>query len=270
MSFRGARVLSFESRRAKEMGELIRLNGGDPFVAPAMIEVPRERDMTVAAFADRLYRSEFDMMIFLTGVGARLLDRLVTTGEDDHRFRDALRKLAVVTRGPKPMAVMREWCIPVAVQVPEPATWREILLALLERPGQMVAIQEYGRPHPELVAGLTAQGRTVSSIAVYRWGFPADTAPLLESIQKLLAGEVDVVLFTSAVQLEHLLQLAGNQGQKEAVIDALSKTYIASIGPISSAYLQEQGLLPAMEPNHPKMGVLVREAASSFAKSRLT
>ena len=32
MSFSGASVLSFESRRAAEMAELIRINGGDPFV----------------------------------------------------------------------------------------------------------------------------------------------------------------------------------------------------------------------------------------------
>ena len=39
-SLEGLRVVSFESRRAKEMAELIRRYGGEPIVAPSMREVP--------------------------------------------------------------------------------------------------------------------------------------------------------------------------------------------------------------------------------------
>jgi len=40
MSFTGMRVLSLESRRAVEMAELIRRQGGEPVVAPSMREAP--------------------------------------------------------------------------------------------------------------------------------------------------------------------------------------------------------------------------------------
>ena len=36
----GLKVVSFESRRAKEMAELIRRYGGEPVTAPSMREVP--------------------------------------------------------------------------------------------------------------------------------------------------------------------------------------------------------------------------------------
>src|SRR5690606_707660 len=71
MSFAGKRVLSLESRRAVETAELIRRNGGEPFVAPSMREVPLERNEAAFQFAERLLSGEFDMMIFLTGVGTR-------------------------------------------------------------------------------------------------------------------------------------------------------------------------------------------------------
>jgi uroporphyrinogen-III synthase len=268
MSFAGARVLSLESRRSNEMAELIRLNGGDPFVAPALVEVALEDNERAFVFAGRLYDSQFDMMIFLTGVGARLLDRVLATRDPEARFREALRKVAVVARGPKPMAVLREWSVSVAVPVPEPNTWRETLAALESRPEKSVAIQEYGRPSRELVEGLTTQGRVVSTVEVYRWKLPADTAPLAEGMARLLAGGIDVVLFTTSVQLEHLLQFADAQGQKDEVVSSLRRAYIASIGPICTAFLKEEGLPPAMEPSHPKMGILVREAAAGFASSR--
>ena len=71
MSFSGMRVLSLESRRAPEMAALIRKQGGDPFVAPSMREVPVSEDSAALAFASRLVANEFDMMILLTGVGTR-------------------------------------------------------------------------------------------------------------------------------------------------------------------------------------------------------
>ena len=48
-------------------------------------------------------------------------------------FQEALKRVTVVARGPKPMAVMREWGVPVAILVPEPNTWREILTATERR-----------------------------------------------------------------------------------------------------------------------------------------
>src|SRR5215472_7950447 len=86
MSFDNVKVLSFESRRAKEIADLIRINGGEPFVAPALVEVPLEHNEAAFAFADRLYAGEFDMMVFLTGVGARLLQRVLASREPGDRF----------------------------------------------------------------------------------------------------------------------------------------------------------------------------------------
>ena len=40
--FNGLRVLSFESRRAKEIAQLITNHGGVPIVAPSTREVPSE------------------------------------------------------------------------------------------------------------------------------------------------------------------------------------------------------------------------------------
>src|SRR5581483_3163044 len=119
MSFDGARVLAFESRRGKEIAELIRINGGEPMVAPALIEVPIEENDAALGFADRLYAGDFDMVIFLTGVGARYLHHVVAVRDGEQRLLNALRDTANVVRGPKPMAVLREWNVPIAVAVPE-------------------------------------------------------------------------------------------------------------------------------------------------------
>lgn len=264
MSFTGIRVLSFESRRANEIAELIRLQGGEPFVAPALVEIPLEANTEAYKFADGLYGGEFDMVIFLTGVGARLLQRVLSQREPGETLPTALRHVTVVVRGPKPSSVMREWQVPVAVMVPEPNTWREVLAAIEGRPEKRVALQEYGRSNENLLNGLAAQGREVTRVPVYSWALPEDTAPLASALDQLLAGRFRVALFTTGVQIDHFLEFAEERGKKEAAVAALRGLFIASIGPSTSEALSACGLEAAMEPSHPKMGLLVREAAERY------
>lgn len=265
MSFQGSRVLAFESRRAAEIAELIRINGGDAFVAPSVVEAPLSDNHAVFDFADRLYAGEFEMLILLTGVGARFLHRILCTREPETRFPDALRAIAVVARGPKPAAVLREWRVPVAVTVPEPNTWREIVNAVAGRPERSVAVQEYGRTNHALLQALRQQGRTVTPVPVYQWKLPEDIQPIREAIRQLLAREIAAVLFTTGVQIDHLLQVAESEGVSAEVMAALRDSFIASIGPDCSEALRAHAIEPNFEPSHPKMGILVREAGRALS-----
>jgi uroporphyrinogen-III synthase len=256
MAFDGLRVLSLESRRAAEMAELIRKQGGEPFVAPSMREVPLAADAATAQFTERLYAGQFDMMVLLTGVGTRQLHRLLGP-----RFVEALRAMALAARGPKPAAALREMGLAPAVIAPEPNTWRELLQALEGRPEKRIAVQEYGRTNPELLDGLRARGADVAAVRVYQWDLPEDPAPLREAARRLAAGQVDVALFTTAIQVSHLARAAREQGIEDAALEALRRCFVGSIGPTTTEALEEFGVRPAFEPSHPRMGVLVLEAA---------
>jgi uroporphyrinogen-III synthase len=251
MSFAGLRVLALESRRSAEIAELIRKQGGDPFVAPSVREVPVEADVQ----AQRLLAGEFDMMILLTGVGTRQLHRL--WGE---RFVDALRRLTIVARGPKPVAALRDMSLAPAITATEPNTWREILRVTEGRPERRIAVQEYGRSNPELLEALRGRGAEVTAIRVYRYGLPEDTAPLREAARSLAAGRFQVAL-TTAVQIVHLARVAREEGIEEATLAGLRQCLVGSIGPTTTEALEEFEVRPAFEPSHPKMGILVLKAA---------
>ena len=60
MSFAGLRVLSLESRRAKEMETLIARFGGVPFVAPSVQERALDSNGEALRWADRLLAGDFD------------------------------------------------------------------------------------------------------------------------------------------------------------------------------------------------------------------
>ena len=261
MSFHGLRVLSFESRRAAEMAELIRRQGGEPFLAPAVREAPVDDDAGLFRFAERLFAGEFDMFLFLTGVGVRQMSRALAARYGEAAFGDSLRRLTVVARGPKPTAALRELGVAPALVAPEPNTWREVVSAIQDRPERRIAIQEYGRPNPELVEALRARGAEVTPVRVYRYTLPHDLEPLREAARGLSEGRFQLALFTTAAQIGNLLHIARELGLEQEALRGLRAAFIGSIGPTTTEALEEFGLRPAFEPSHPRMGILVREAA---------
>ncbi len=264
MSFGGSHVLSLESRRAKEMAQLIRNQQGEPFVAPSMRELPLERNEEAFSFAEKLFARGFDMVVLLTGVGTRLLDQVLATRYAAGRFAEALRNVTVVARGPKPLAVLREMRVPATIVAPEPNTWREVLAATEGRTERSVAVQEYGKSNLELLDGLRARGAAVSTVRVYQWDLPEDLEPLREAARRLAAGEFESALFTTSIQADHLLRIATDAGIEAQVRERLSRLMVASIGPTTTEALDAHGIRVDFEPSHPKMGLLVQEAAVRF------
>jgi uroporphyrinogen-III synthase len=246
------------------MEQLIRRHGGEPFVAPSVKECPFEQHEEVYRWAERLFAGDFDLVVLMTGAGLTFLGDVLAERYPRERFIEALRTITTVSRGPKPAAALREMGINAEVLVPEPNTWREIVEAVAARAERRVTIQEYGRSSPELTAALERLGASVSPIAIYRWTLPDDVQPLREAVRRIVERECDVVLFTTSIQLTHLLDVAEVMGFAAEVVQALAEDLvIGSVGPVMDAALADVGLSPDIVPAQPKMPVLVRTAAES-------
>ena len=265
--FANLKVIAFESRKAKEIATLISNQRGIPLIAPAMQEIPLEENPAAFTFADELFAGRVDAVIFMTGVGARTLFQVLETRYSPAKIVSALAGIVVVARGPKPIAVLRELRIPVSVAVPEPNTWREVLETLDQHPGGFtfegtrIAVQEYGIANVGLLDGLRKRGAELIQVPVYRWGPPCDLAPLREAVQAIVDGEAQVVLFTNAFQVESVLTVAAAEGCELRLLDAFEHCVVCSVGPTCSEALAAHNVRVDIEPQHPKMGMLVYEAA---------
>jgi uroporphyrinogen-III synthase len=270
--FAGLRILSLESRRAAEMAKLIETYGGTAIVAPSMREIPLESNAEAQNFTRKLLSGDFDIVIFLTGVGTRALTRVAETVCPRDEFIAALRKIPLVARGPKPVAALKEMGLVPIVTAPEPNTWRELLAALdgnhvtLPLKGKRVAVQEYGASNADLLAGLADRGAQIKQVPVYEWALPEDVQPLREAIAAIVDGKADVALFTTSIQIIHLLKIAAEMNQQEAVVKAFARILVGSIGPMTSEELRGHGIAVDLEPSHPKMGFLVNETAQQSAE----
>ncbi len=263
-NFNGLRVAAFESRMTGELANLIARAGGMPLVSPSLREVPLDNNPAAIDFAHRLVTGDVDVVIFLTGVGFRQLLQTVERQLDRQRFLDALADVVTICRGPKAAAAMKEVGLTPTHRVPEPNTWRELLATIdagIPIVNQTLALQEYGQSNASLLAGLEARGARVLSIPVYKWELPEDTGPLAENVRQIAAGDVDVVLFTSAHQVVNLLHIAEQLGLVADVHGALHRTVVASVGPTTSEMLHAYEIAVDLEPEHPKMGPLVQAAA---------
>jgi len=265
--FGGLEVAAFESRRAAEIAKLISRYGGVPRVGPSMREIPLEDNPAAFEFAEKLLAEKIQGVIFMTGVGARTLFEALQSRYPLEEIVHGLSTTTVVARGPKPAQVLREFGVPVTIVVPEPNTWREILQELDENPrsftleGSTVAVQEYGVPNEAFLKELESRGAVALRVPVYRWALPEDLGPLKETLEAVLEGRARVALFTSRVQVNHVLQIATEQAAGDKLLDALRRAVVCSIGPTCSEALVAQGIQIDVEAMPPKMGALVLEAA---------
>ena len=262
--FDGLHVAAFESRRADDLARLIERNHGIAHVSPSMREVALDENQASIDFANRIITCEVDVFIVMTGVGFKHLIRAIERHVDMQRFLNCLQDMTTVARGPKPVVAMKEFGITPTIKVPSPNTWREILSTLDQQlpVNQLtIAIQEYGKPNPSLVAGLEARGAHIQAIKVYRWDLPEDTKPLEQNIRAIVAGEIDVLMFTSAHQLTNLFALAGKLDLENQLKSQFDTCVVVSIGPTTSEWMRHLSLPVDLEPESPKMGPMVVAAA---------
>jgi uroporphyrinogen-III synthase len=263
------KVVSLESRNAHEMVRLLTRHGCEAISAPSMREIPLTDQHEAFAFGERLMGAGCDIVVLLTGVGTRLLVDALSTRFDREAVIAALGRSRLVCRGPKPVAVLKGLGLRPTLVAPEPNTWQDLLNLLdaqLPVANREVFVQEYGRANEPLLEGLRTRGAKLHTVAIYAWAMPADTAPLAAAIEALCAGQADVLMFTSAQQLEHLFGLAAELGREEALRVALRRHVLcASIGPMTSEALEARGIPVDLTPAHPKMGHLVTAVASEGA-----
>jgi uroporphyrinogen-III synthase len=256
---RGKVVAILESRTGEHLGELIAKRGGTPLLAPALSELP-DIDLDALRGLLRNWRAApIEVAIFQTGVGTRALFEAADALGLAAELASLLAAAMVVVRGPKPTGELNARGIRIDRRARSPFTTEDVLVALadVDLAAVRVLVQRYGAENAGLHAALEARGAQVREIATYRWALPEDLSPLRTLLGALSERRVDAVVFTSAVQVQHLLEVAAREGRADRIRADLQRCLIASIGPVCTKALQQEGLEPNFEASPPKLGPLV-------------
>ena len=259
-----------EHRFTKEFAALFEKLGAQVYACPLLEEKPVENREELKDFVRLVVSGNLDLMIFLTGVGAKFLIAEAESNGLKDEFLKALGNLTVVVRGPKPVAALRQFGVRVDV-IPENPTTEGVIEALRPRDlkDRRIGVQLYGVPNPQLVSALEARGAKVLPVQVYAYGAAADPSSVRALVAKIMNREIQVLAFTSAPQVHMLFDIASQLGISAELEQALNNgVVIASIGEVTSRALGGKGLVPAIVPEQPKMKPMAQAVAEYFERGR--
>ena len=98
------------------------------------------------------------------------------------------------------------------------------------------------RSNPPLLEFLAAAGAAVHTVLPYVYAPASDAGRVVELIDRLESGAVDVLVFTSSPQWTRLEEVAKASGRQETLRRGLEHVCVASVGPVMTETLHRAGV----------------------------
>lgn len=259
-SLAGCVVLVTSDRRSGDLRAALERRGARVVHTPALTIVPHTADAQLVRDTRALLAAPPDVLVVTTGIGFRGWVEAADAADLGEQLRGVLAGARIIARGPKACGAVRaagldsDW-------VAGSETSAEVRDRLLDEgvAGQRVAVQHHGAGADELDVDLAAAGADVTSLVVYRWGPPADPDALGCGVRQAGAGDVDVVVFTSAPAATAWLDAAAGAGVLPSVVGGTrtGRLLVAAVGPVTARPLRDAGIEPLL-PDRSRLGSLVR------------
>jgi len=242
LPLQGRTIAVPETRELEVFASMLERRGAQVIRCPLVSIKDAPNPEPVLAWSKDFARGACDDLILLTGEGLRRILSCIDHHAPGLRpsFLEALERARKITRGPKPARALRELGMKPDIAAVTPTT-EGVIASLREQAlsGRSVGLQLYGtEPNVPLVSFLEAAGAAVSTVAPYIYADAADDATVRTLIERMTAGEVDVIAFTSTPQVERLFSVSA----EDVVKSALEKTTVAAVGPVVAETLTARGI----------------------------
>ena len=256
-----------ETRELDVLAQLFEQRGARVIRCPLVAILDAHDPKPIEAWLRRFVAGTCDDLILFTGEGLRRLLRFVERIELQNAFIGALGRVRKITRGPKPVRALREIGLAADLQAAEPTT-EGIIAALtaFDLTGRTVGVQLYGdEPNLPLMNFLSRAGATADPVAPYVYASNVDDERVADLIDRIAAGAVDVMAFTSASQVRRLWDVARKRGIEAPLRTGLAHAVVAAVGPVTATEATRFGMNPAIVPSRAhSMKPLVNEIAAAM------
>ena len=211
----GRRIALPETRELDRLARMFEEQGAETLRCP-LVAIRDAPDP--APVRDWLMRLPFDDLVLFTGEGLRRLhgfaQRFDLEAGLSRRRCGAARK---ITRGPKPERALRELGLKSDLRAEEPTTDGLIAtLSAIDLRGRRVGVQLYpGNPNTRFIDFLRQAGAEPDPVVPYVYASAADDEKVVELIDRMADGAVDVIAFTSSPQVARLFEVA-ERNRREA------------------------------------------------------
>ncbi|MGD9614920.1 MAG: uroporphyrinogen-III synthase [Alphaproteobacteria bacterium] len=245
----GRRIALLETREAERLAQMLRERGAEIVSIPAVAIVDAAAPAPVASWLDRFIAAPPDYLVLLTGEGLTRLHGLAQNGGIGADLVAALDRTVTVIRGPKPARALRALGLTPQLRAEQATTEGVIaLLSGLDLRGRRIGVQLYPDAPSRLADFLRAAGALPDPVTPYAYEAAAPDQALAGLIDKIAAGGIDAIAFTSASQAKRLFEVARQRGGTDRLKAGLRLTAIAAVGPVAASELQQHGASPTIVP----------------------
>src|SRR5258708_4737299 len=246
----GYRILILESREEAQFSRLLAEQGADVLPCPMFTIRDAPDAAPIEAWIRRLIEKPCDDVVLMTGEGLRRLMKVARRIGVDQEFVAALGKARKFARGPKPGRALREIGLEPQMTTEKPTSEGVAeMLSPLDLKGHRLGLQLYpDKDHSVLIGAITAQGAEIDTVLPYVYDAEAADANIVTAIDEMAQGRVDAIALTNLGQVRRLVEVARARGCEARLRDGLSRTPIASVGPVVSDELKSHGLRPDIYP----------------------
>jgi uroporphyrinogen-III synthase len=123
------------------------------------------------------------------------------------------------------------------------------LLSGLDLADRRFGVQLYPGASGRLCLHLESGGARPDPVTPYEYAACEPDEALAGLIDRMAAGQIDAVAFTSASQARRLFAVARAGGAVDRLTIALRNCAVAAVGPIVAGELQQHGVVPTIVPS---------------------
>jgi uroporphyrinogen-III synthase len=267
----GYRILILETREEAQFSRLLTEQGADVVQCPMFTIHDAPDAAPIEAWIKRFVEKPFDDLVLMTGEGLRRLMKVARRMNIEQDFIAAVGKARKFARGPKPGRALREIGLEPQVTTEKPTSEGIAeMLARVDLHGRRLGLQLYpDKDHSALLGAIKAQGAEVDTVLPYVYDAQAADANIVTAIDEMAQGRIDAIALTNLGQVRRLVEVARARGCEARLRDGLSRTPIASVGPVVSDELKSHGLRADISPANDAyfMKPLISAMATALGKN---
>ncbi len=249
----GRRIVVPETRELDVLAQMLERQGATAIRCPLVSIHDTPDQAPVVAWLRRFTEHP------LTGEGLQRLVGFARRAGMEDAFRAVLGKVRKITRGPKPVRRLRELGLDADLAA-EPPTSEGIVAVLQgqDLSGRRIAVQLY----PDLQTSalldfLEQKGAKADPVLCYVYGSQTEDARVVEIIDEMAEGRVDLITFTSSPQVRRLEEVAGKNRREARLREGLRRTTIAAVGPVVGRAIEQAGARVSIMPENFHMRPMV-------------
>ncbi|WP_408640771.1 uroporphyrinogen-III synthase [Salipaludibacillus keqinensis] len=257
-------VVLAASRKTNEMSKIIEKQQGTPLVRSLQGTVFLN-DQEVRKDLERDVEENYDWMIFTTGIGVNALLDMAKDMNIKDQYLKSINEATIAARGYKTFAALKKIGVtPTAKD--DDGTIKGLIASLqpYDFNGKRVMVQLHGENAPSLLEYLIEEGAIVFPILPYKHVDPKPET-VERFCQEVLAGEIDAVCFTAAIQVRSLFKYAKEKRYSRSIVDAfMTHTMAVAVGKVTAEALHEEGIDRIVKPDLERMGAMIVELSNYY------